>query len=114
MKRLLPWLLLAAIAALTFVPPAWRPVSPLPHTIEHFAVFLLMAAAFARAYPSPPYALGLMAIIFIGALEALQIFAPGRHASLRDFLINVAGACAGIAIATLFDRLRRAQRPRQS
>jgi VanZ family protein len=114
MTRLVAWLLLAAIVALMFVPPAWRPVSRLPHTIEHFAIFLLMAAAFARAYPSSPYALGLTAIIFIGILEALQVFAPGRHASVRDFLVNVAGACAGIAIATVFDRLRRQRYPQQS
>src|SRR5262249_2911552 len=106
MTRPLAWLLLAAVAAFTLVPPAWRPVSQFPHSVEHVAVFLLLGIAFARAYPGRPYVFAGAAVVVAGTLEALQLFVPGRHATLKDFAINAAALCAGIAIATLIERLR--------
>src|SRR5262249_20449465 len=105
--------LLVAVAAFTLVPPAWRPVSQLPHSVEHIAVFFLLGIAFARAYPGRPYMFAGAAVAVAGILETLQLVVPGRHATLKDFALNAAALCAGIAIATLIDRLRTQQaRPR--
>jgi VanZ family protein len=109
LARLIAWLLLVAIVALTLVPPVLRPASGLPHNVEHFAVFCLMGAAFALAYQGRPYSLGLTAILFAAALEVFQILIPGRHARMSDFLVDALGAAAGIAIATLFDRMQRSR-----
>jgi VanZ family protein len=38
------------------------------------------------------------------ALEILQIFTPGRHARLRDFIVDALSICVGIAAATLLNR----------
>ena len=112
MTRPLAWLLLAAVAAFTLVPPAWRPVSRFPHNVEHIAVFLLLGIAFARAYPGRPYMFAAIAIVVAGVLEALQLVVPGRHATLKDFVIDTAALCAGIAIATAIERLRAQREPR--
>jgi VanZ family protein len=112
MTRPLAWLLLAAVAAFTLVPPAWRPVSRLPHSVEHIAVFLLLGFVFARAYPGRPYMFAASAVALVGVLEALQLVVPGRHATLKDFVINAAALCTGIAIATLIERLRPQREPR--
>jgi VanZ family protein len=106
MTRSLAWLLLAAVAAFTLVPPAWRPLSRFPHNVEHIAVFLLLGIVFARAYPERPYIFATTAVVVVGILEALQLVVPGRHATLKDFVINAAALCTGIAIATLIKRLR--------
>jgi len=113
MTRPLAWLLLVAVAAFTLVPPAWRPVSRFPHSVEHIAVFLLLGIAFARAYPRRPSMFAAIAIAVAAILEALQLVVPGRHATLKDFVINAAALCAGITIATLIERLRpQRERPR--
>src|SRR5262245_62090573 len=107
MMRGLAWLLVAVITALTLVPPALRPVSILPHAVEHGIVFVAMGAALALAYRRHRHALGGSCVLFGAVLELLQTVRPGRHASLRDFVIDAAGACAGIALAAVVERWRR-------
>jgi len=103
--RAIAWLILLAIIALTLVPPLLRPASGLPHDVEHFAAFLLLGGAFALAYPGRPFWLGAFAILFAAGLEVFQIFAPGRHARIRDFVVDAAAACIGIAVAALRERV---------
>ena len=107
MMRVLAWLLIAAVTALTLVPPALRPVSGLPHAAEHAVIFFAMGAALALAYPRRGYALGVAAVLFAAMLEVLQMVTPGRHARLSDFVIDAAGICAGIALAAAVERMRR-------
>jgi VanZ family protein len=102
--RLTAWTALAAIVLLTFVPPALRPVSAVPHVLEHFAVFLLVGGAFASGYPRRQLAIAVAAVPMTAVLELLQLFAPGRHARLSDFIINALGACAGVAVVWLIAR----------
>jgi VanZ family protein len=33
----------------------------------------------------------------IGALEVLQLWAPGRHARIEDFAVDALAACVGFA-----------------
>jgi len=112
--RLLAWLLLAAIVALTLVPPGWRPVTGVPHKLEHFATFVVAGGAFALAYPGHAWLLGLMAVLFTAALELMQLLSPGRHARWSDFLVDAAGACIAIAVVATFARVRRQSDARPS
>jgi VanZ family protein len=36
----------------------------------------------------------------------LQLWMPGRHARLEDFVVDALAACAGIAVAAVLDWLR--------
>jgi VanZ family protein len=110
MVRALAWLMVAAITALTLVPPSWRVVSGLPHAAEHFFGFLLMGAALALAYPRRGHVLAVSAVAFAAILELLQTIAPGRHARFSDFLVDALAACAGIAAATAIERVRTIKR----
>jgi len=47
-----------------------------------------------------------------GVLELLQLWMPGRHARLEDFVVDALAACVGLAIAAAFDWIIR--RTRQS
>lgn len=97
--RLTAWLLLLSIAALSLVPPWYRPVTGIPHALEHFAIFLAAGLAFGLGY-STPYLLQLiMLILFTAAVEIGQLLAPGRHARLTDFLIDALAVGVGLGLA---------------
>jgi VanZ family protein len=102
--RLLGWAVLCVVVALTCVPPAWRLVTGASHAAEHFAIFFLAGGFFALGYRRNPIVIGGLAVAVVGALELIQLFAPGRHARAIDFVVNVLGACGGIAAAWLFRR----------
>jgi VanZ family protein len=108
--RVAAWLGLGTIVVLTLVPPALRPVSAAPNVLEHFAVFLLVGGAFAWAYPRYRFVLIGVSIPCVAALELLQLFVPGRHARVSDFVVNAIGACIGIALVHLVARSHRAAR----
>ena len=58
--------------------------------------------------------IGGAAILITGTLELLQLFAPGRHARVSDFIINVSGFWAGVAIVSLYERVCCASRAKAS
>lgn len=108
--RYTAWIGLTAILLLTFVPPALRPYFSVPHMLEHFASFLLVGGAFALGYPRREFGIAVAAFPFIAVTELLQFAVPGRHARVSDFVVNLLGVYAGIAIALLVTRMRRAGR----
>jgi VanZ family protein len=106
LARFVAWAMSAAILVLTFVPPQLRPVSDAPHALEHFVPFLLLGGAYALGYPRRELGIAVAAVPFIGILEWLQLFAPGRHARMSDFIVNAAAACTGIVLVALAARIR--------
>jgi hypothetical protein len=48
--RTLTWLSTPAIVVLSLVPTSLRPITPLPHKVEHFAIFMMWGTAFALGY----------------------------------------------------------------
>jgi VanZ family protein len=44
-----------------------------------------------------------IAVMMIGTLELLQLWMPGRHARLEDFIVDALTACVGLAIAAVLD-----------
>jgi len=59
-----------------------------------------------------PVALGLVG--FTAAVEFAQLFVPGRHARLSDFVIDAGAVCLGIAIVWGMDVAASLLRPGQS
>jgi VanZ family protein len=92
---------------MTLGPPTVRPVSGFNRSLEHVAAFALLGLAFGLAYPDRRMLLALIGVAVAALLETLQLVVPGRHAYFSDFVINAAGAWVGIALAILFDWLRR-------
>ena len=105
--RLVAWIVLCAILALTYVPPAWRLVTGASQFTEHFAIFFLVGGCFALGYRRNPLVIASLAVGAIGILELIQLVVPGRHARVSDFVVNALGACGGIAVVWLFRRVRR-------
>jgi len=105
LPRIAAWLCIAAIGALSLVAPSLRPVTFLPHNLEHAAIFAAAGFASGLGYPGGPARTLAALVIFAGAVELAQIFVPGRHATLTDFAVDALAACAGVAAAFAVTRV---------
>jgi VanZ family protein len=97
--RLFAWSLAAAVTFATLGPANYRPQSHLGQDGEHALAFILIGVAFGLAYAQYRLLTTVVAVVSIGLLEILQIWAPGRHARFEDFAVDALTACAGLALA---------------
>jgi VanZ family protein len=97
--RIFAWLLAAAVTFVTLGPASVRPQTELGQDSEHGLVFVLVGLAFGFAYTRQRLLTAAIAIAWIGLIEILQLWAPGRHARLEDFVVDALAAGAGLAIA---------------
>ena len=93
--RIVAWVLAAAILVLSLVPSVLRPETSIPHKLEHLLIFVATGVAFGIGYEARRGLLAIELVIFAGGVEIAQLFVPGRHARLSDFLVDAAGICAG-------------------
>jgi VanZ family protein len=105
--RIIAWLLTAAVTFATLGPARLRPHSELGQDGEHALAFVMVGLAFGLAYTRHRLLTATIAVVLIGVLELLQLWMPGRHARLEDFVVDALAACAGIATAAMLDWLRR-------
>src|SRR5436853_4655653 len=103
--RMIAWACLAAVVVLSLVGPSLRPVTKLPHNVEHFAIFIITGFALGLGYAGHLARHIALLVIFAGAIELAQFITPGRHPRLIDFVVDAASACAGAALAALVMRL---------
>ena len=99
--RAAAWTLLAAIVAISVVPPFLRPVTGSPANLEHMAIFMISGLVFGLGYRSHHLHQAIGLVIFAGAVELAQLYIPGRHARISDFLIDAIAASAGAFAAWL-------------
>ncbi|MBQ4324706.1 MAG: VanZ family protein [Clostridia bacterium] len=107
----------AAPADFAAVVDAWHgAVRKLAHMAE-FGALCFLATLFLFTYPLRRWAAGLCALgysaVFAACDELHQLTVPGRGASVRDVLIDTAGAALGLALAALLlwlvQKIRRRQ-----
>src|SRR5437899_378830 len=104
--RIAGWLLLALIAFFSLSPASLRPVTPVGHSLEHFLVHALVGTSLGIGYSKRPWLLALSLVTFTAAIELAQLFVPGRHARLRDFLIDAGGVCVGLGLVRVGKAVR--------
>ena len=106
--RVAAWLLALAIVALSVSPASVRPVTGAGQGLEHLLIFMAMGMAFGFGYPRRLLFLTLALMMYTIAIEVAQIWVPGRHARLSDFLIDAAASCLGVGLSWLLLKLRAA------
>jgi len=106
--RVAAWLLALAIIVLSVSPASVRPVTGAGQGLEHLSIFIVLGMAFGFGYPRRFLRLTLALIVFTLAIEIAQIWVPGRHARLSDFLIDAAASCLGVGLSWLLLKLRAA------
>ena len=112
--RVVGWLLLAVIVFLTLSPASYRPVTQAGHNLEHFLIHLVLGITFGIGYARRWWLLTLGLVGFTAAVEFAQLFVPGRHARLKDLVIDAGAACLGVAIVWGMDVAASLLRSRQS
>ena len=96
-----------AIAAVSVVPPAVRPVTILPHYLKHAAIYFLVGCAFGLGYPNIFVAWLVRLSAFTLAIEVAQLWIPGRHARVSDLLVDTFSIGIGLLIGGMQARVPR-------
>ena len=105
--RWIAWLLVLAIAVFTLAPIEFRPVTAAPVSLERFAAFAAIGAAFCLGYPKHRLPILVLLLGIVGFLEVAQNYVPGRHGRLPDGVVKASGALLGVAFAMLAARHKR-------
>jgi len=92
--------------------PAASLPSGIPDVIPHVAEFALLAFFFVQAFAAPRRRPTLAAAFLLLALLGLldewhQLFVPGRVCSLLDWLYDLSGALAGMAVFLVLAKRKR-------
>lgn len=104
--RTAAWSLATFIVILSVVPPSLRPETGVPHSLEHFAIYWATGVAFGFGYERRQRLLAVSLVAFSGAMELIQLFVPGRHARLSDFIVDALATCAGLLTVSAIERFR--------
>ena len=96
--RIAAWLLAACVIVLSLVPPELRPQTNAPQDLEHFAIFAATGFAFGLGF-GPRYSVTIVLVIFAGTIKVAQLFVPGRHARVSDFIVDAFASCIGLLAA---------------
>jgi VanZ family protein len=99
--RIAAWCLAVVIIFLSLVPPALRPETSAPHSLEHFIIFAATGFAFGLGYERRHDLVALLLVVFSSSVEFTQLFVPGRHARLSDLITDAVAACIGLVMASL-------------
>ena len=102
--RAAAWICLLAIGVLSLVKPSLRPVTVLPHNLEHAAIFALGGLAVGLGYPNRAIRNMIALTIFSGAIE-LAAALGRRMPRWIDFFVDALAACLGVALALVAGRL---------
>lgn len=103
--RIVAWTLATAITTLSILPPDLRPDTGVPHHLEHFAIYFATGLAFGLGYERKESLLAVLLVIFSAAIEVAQLFVPGRHARLSDFIVDAVAVCVGLLTVAPIARL---------
>ena len=78
----------------------------MPPNFEHFSIYCVAGLAFGLGYDRKPVLVAILLLIFSGSIEIAQLFVPGRHARLSDFIVDAFAMCVGLVLASLTGRIR--------
>jgi VanZ family protein len=107
--QIIAWGLAALIIVLSVVPPGLRPQTAAPHQLEHLIIFAAAGFAFGLGFDQKRRQLAIYLVVFTGFVEFLQLFVPGRHARLSDFVVDAASILGGLvteyAVGHIYNRM---------
>ena len=81
-----------------------RPETDVPHNFEHFAAFCATGVLFGLVYSRKSALAAVALVLWAGMIEIVQIFVPGRHERLSDFIVDTLAVCIGVALASFAAR----------
>jgi VanZ family protein len=77
----------------------------MPHPLEHIAMFSTTGFAFGLGYQRRHGLLAALLVLFCAAVETAQLFIPGRHARLSDFIVDALAITGGLMTVSLVTQI---------
>jgi VanZ family protein len=98
--RFLAWLCVIGLAVASWTPGQEMVRTGFNTRLEHLAAYLIAGIAVILAYPRrPTWTIAAILCAYAGVLELGQLFIPGRHAALLDWLASSSGVlCACLTV----------------
>ena len=102
--RLAGWGAIVAITVLSLIPATRRPATGMSGHLEHLIAYFgaaLVLGLGAREL-GRVMRVGLLLTGYAGVLEVVQLWVPGRHAKLSDFVTSTTGILIGCVVVAVF------------
>jgi VanZ family protein len=104
--QLAAWGAVITIGVLSLVPGELRPHTGVPGYLEHVAAYVITAILLSLGYPRRSSIIVIAPLsIYAATLEIAQLYVPGRHAAVWDWIAGSFGALIGAVVASLVLRL---------
>jgi len=103
--RFIAWVCVVGLAVASWTPGEEMVRTGFNTRLEHTVAYLIAGIAIIIAYPRRP--IWLMAVIlcaYAGLLEVGQLFIPGRHAALFDWMASSSGVLCACLVVFVFRR----------
>jgi VanZ family protein len=94
------WLCVGALAVASWTPGQEMVRTGFNTRLEHVVAYLIAGIAVIIAYPRrPTWSIAAILCAYAGILEVGQLYIPGRHAALLDWLASSSGVlCACLTV----------------
>jgi VanZ like family len=92
-------LCILTVTVLSLLPGDVVPKVGLSDKVSHFIAYTATAAFGLLGYRTAVLQIAIGVIGLGGAIEIVQIFVPGRSADIIDFIVDIVGVAAGVALA---------------
>jgi len=104
--RFVAWACVIGLAVASWTPGQEMVRTGFNTRLEHLAAYLIAGIAVITAYPRRPgWLIAVILSIYAGVLELGQLYIPGRHAALLDWMASSSGAlCAFLTVFTFHKR----------
>jgi VanZ family protein len=98
--RVIAWVCVGALAVASWTPGQEMVRTGFNTRLEHLVAYLITGIAVISAYPrSRTWTIAAILCAYAGVLELGQLFIPGRHAALFDWLASSSGVlCACLTV----------------
>jgi VanZ family protein len=99
--RLTGWVCVVVVAFLSLLPADHMVRTDLSGHVEHVTAYAGTAFFLQLGYPRRCWRNIAMLVAYAAVLECLQVFSPGRHAAVEDWMASSTGVLIGSAAALL-------------
>jgi len=112
-RRAIAWFSIAGLALASWLPGDEMIRTGVNGRFEHTVAYLISGlAVFTAYYQKPKWLMATLMICYAGVLELGQLFVPGRHAAVLDWLASSTGVFCTLAIVAAHHAYLRVRRQR--
>jgi len=105
-RRVIAWFSIAVLGVASWLPGDEMIRTGVDGRLEHAAAYLISGLAYFTAYPRrPKWLIAILMTCYAGILELGQLFVPGRHAAILDWLASSGGVLCALLLYDAYHRV---------